>query len=184
MAKSSLDMVREQEPVEVTWRAFELRPGGTMPDPAYARTIEERWPQTIKMGRKFGIEMVSHRLGVDTRPAHRAMKIVGEMSPALAEPFGMAVFRAYFVANEEIDDPEVLVRLGTSVGADGARLRARLAAGDALDLVLQEEREAKMSGIQGVPAFVFEQKYLISGVLPPEELVALLHRVRELESSE
>src|SRR5688572_10017149 len=108
MAKSSLDMAAEQVKIEVEWKAFEQRPGGGTPEPEYARLIEERWPRTVEMGRRFGVEMRTHRFGVDTRLAHRAYKIVQRLAPARADAYNKGLYEAHFVEDRDLSAPEVL----------------------------------------------------------------------------
>lgn len=181
MAKSSLDKAKQKVPLEVEWKAFELRPGGSLPEPGYMTMIQSRWPQTIEMGRQYGVEMKSHSFGINTRPAHQALKIIERMAPQQAEAYNAAVFRAYFEDDEDIGEIDVLVRLANTLGIDGYMLRERLLADEALEEVLQEEQSAFQNGISGVPAFIFKDKYLLSGVCPPEQIERIVHQVRERE---
>ncbi len=184
MAKSSLDSVQQRITLDVEWRAFELRPQGGPPmDPAYRKRIEESWPRVQAMGREFGVEMKSHRFGVNTRSAHQAYKIVQRLAPEQADAFNTAIYRAYFEEDQDIGDAEVLVALAESLGIDGAALRERLEAGEALEEVVAEEELAYMSGISGVPAQVFMDKYLVSGVRPPEYIEAVVEQIREQEGA-
>lgn len=168
--------------MEITWRAFELRPAGSPPmDPSYKAMIEANWPRVVAMGREYGIEMRSHRFGVNTRPAHRAFKLVQHLAPEQAPAYNMALFRAYFEADKDIGDVSVLASLADELGVDGTALRERLATDEAEAQVLQEETEAHASGITGVPALVFENKYLLSGVRPPEEIEAAVAQIRAMQ---
>lgn len=182
MAESSLDMAAAEIPIDVEWRAFELRPAGTPPmDPSYKARIESTWPQVIEMGRQYGVEMRTHRFGINTRAAHRALKIVQRLAPAQAKAFNDALFRAYFYDDQDIGDPEVLAALADALGIDGPALGEALAASEALAEVHAEERAGYQLGISGVPAFIFEDKYLVTGVLPPAQLVAAVEEVRRRE---
>ena len=152
-------------------------------DPAYRKRIEESWPRVQAMGREFGVEMKSHRFGVNTRPAHQTYKIVQRLAPEQADAFNTAIYRAYFEEDQDIGDVEVLVALAESLDIDGAALRERLEAGEALVEVVAEEEMAYMSGISGVPAQVFMDKYLVSGVRPPEYIEAVVEQIREQEGA-
>jgi predicted DsbA family dithiol-disulfide isomerase len=185
MAKSSLDSVTESVPLDVEWRAFELRPEGSPPmDPAYRARVNESWPRVQQMGREFGVVMNSHRFGVNTRPAHQAYKVVQRLAPEQADAFNEAVYRAYWEFDQDIGDPDVLAQLAEDLGVDGDALRQSLAAGEALAEVIAEEEMGYMSGISGVPAFVFMDKYLVSGVRPPDQLQAIIAQIREREGLE
>jgi predicted DsbA family dithiol-disulfide isomerase len=185
MGQSSLDAVRQEIDLEVEWKAFELRPAGSPPpDPAYRARIDAGWPRVVAMGREYGVEMRSHRFGIDTRPAHRALKIVQRLAPALAEPYHMGLFRAYFTEDQDIGDPAVLRALAKELGIDGEAVARGLAADEALAEVLHDEEAAYEGGISGVPAFVFLDKYLLSGVRPAEQIKAIIEQIREREGVE
>jgi len=183
MAKSSLDKARQKVALEVEWKAFELRPGGSLPEPSYMTMIQSRWPKTIEMGRQYGVEMKSHSFGINTRPAHQALKIVQGMASEQAEAYNVAIFRAYFEHDEDIGDIDVLVQLANKLGIEGDMLRQRLLADEALQEVLYEEQGAYQNGISSVPAFIFKDKYLLSGVRPPEQLERVVHQIREREGA-
>ena len=72
--------------------------------------------------------------------------------------------RAYFEEGCDIGDPEELVRLGAEVGLDrGARSATYSYCGSGQDGVVAAERHAAVLGITGVPTFVFDGQYTISG---------------------
>jgi len=181
MAKSSLDTAMEQVDLTVEWKAFELRPGGSRPDPNYVKMIQSRWPQTIQMGRQYGVEMRTHSFGINTRPAHKALKIVQEMAPAKTEAFNVAIFEAYFQDDADIGQIDLLTTLAKQLGIDGQAVESRLMANDTLQNVLNDEQFAFQNGISGVPAFIFMGKYLLSGVRPPEQLVAIVQQIKQQE---
>lgn len=181
MAKSSLDKASEQVGLAIEWKAFELRPGGSRPDPQYAQMIQSRWPQTIEMGRQYGVEMKTHSFGIDTRPAHRALKIVQQLAPEQTEAFNVAIFEAYFQEDHNIGEVEVLVGLANELGVDGERLRQRMMTEEALQEVLADEEFAFENGIGGVPAFIFMDKYLMTGVCKPEQIVTIVEQIRKKE---
>src|SRR5688572_11183276 len=120
MAKSSLDMAKQVVPIEVEWKAFELRPAGSPPmNEQYKAMIMSRWPQTQAMARQYGVEMKYHRFGVNTRLAHRSAKVVGRLAPEKVDAYNMALFAAYFEEDLDIGQEEVLVQVAESLGIDG-----------------------------------------------------------------
>ena len=165
----------------VEWKAYELRPGGSRPDPAYAIMIESRWPETIRMGRQYGVEMRTHTLGINTRPAHQALKIVQEIAPAQTDAFNVAIFEAYFQDDADIGQVDVLSDLANELGIDGQTLASRLIANDELENVLEDEQFAFQNGLSGVPAFIFMGKYLLSGVRQPKQIVQIVQQIKQQE---
>lgn len=183
MAVSSLDRVREQVPLTVEWRAFELRPEGKSgmtpeQEARYRELIANHWPRTVEMGRLYGVEMRTHRWGINTRPAHEGGKFA--RAHGKGDAYDRAVFRAYFVDDRDIGDVDVLTDIAASVGLDANAFREALETHRYLDEVLADEAWAAQAGIHGVPAFIFAGRYLVSGVRPPEELLMVVEQVRHL----
>jgi predicted DsbA family dithiol-disulfide isomerase len=91
------------------------------------------------------------------------------------------LFQAYFIEGQDIGNSAVLSEVAAKAGMDGA-LVARLLAGDA-DLV-SVEREAGLAnemGITGVPTFIFDSKFMISGAREAELLVRVIDKARTTE---
>lgn len=88
-----------------------------------------------------------------------------------------ALFKAYFVDGRHIGHVDDLVALAESVGLDGAAAREALSdhryAGD----VQADLAQAVAYGIQGVPFFVIDGKYGISGAQAPEVFEGALTQV-------
>lgn len=187
MAVSSLDQMADDEHVTIEWRAFELRPEGKSymspeDEARYREKIEQHWPRTIEMGRQFGVEMKTHSWGINTRPAHEGAKFAE--AHGAGDPYHWAVFRAYFQDDRDIGDVDVLTDVAEEIGLDAEAFRKALQAHRYLDEVIGEEQWAMQTGISGVPAFIFAQKYLVTGVRPPEHLKQIVQQVRQRESSD
>ena len=73
------------------------------------------------------------------------------------------LFHAYFTDGKNIDDFETLINLGAEIGLDTVSLKAALDAGLYGDDVRQDIYEAQQVGVRGVPFFVFNDKYAVSG---------------------
>lgn len=179
MAESSLDQVAKERPIDVGWKAFELRPeGAPPPDPQYKAMVEQNWPRTIAMGRLYGVEMRTHRFGINTRPAHEGAKFAeARGTPEQAKAYHDALFRAYFQDDQDIGEPGVLAEIARQVGLDADAFCQALEAGAYREAVLAEEYFAYRAGITGVPAFIFNDKYLLVGVHPPEQLSTVIDQI-------
>jgi predicted DsbA family dithiol-disulfide isomerase len=88
------------------------------------------------------------------------------------------MFRAHFTEGEAIGDRETLVRLGTELGLDPEEVRATLASDRFAADVREDEAVATRIGIQGVPFFVLERRYGVSGAQPADVLVQALEHAR------
>lgn len=92
------------------------------------------------------------------------------------------LFQAYFIEGRDVGDPAVLSAIATEAGMDGD-LVATLLAGDA-DLA-EVEREAGLAsemGFTGVPTFIFDSKFMISGAREAELLVRVIDKALEAAS--
>jgi predicted DsbA family dithiol-disulfide isomerase len=83
----------------------------------------------------------------------------------------------YFRDGGDLTDIDVLVRVAADVGLDGDDVRKRLATDEDVELISGQAREASDKGISGVPAFVFAQKYAVSGAQSAELLARVIRQV-------
>ena len=91
-------------------------------------------------------------------------------SNALAEK----LFHAHHVACENIGDHGVLVRIAGEAGMDEVDVLAKLAAGDDEDTIKGQIHQAVVQGITGVPFFIINNQYGLSGAQPSETLVSAI----------
>ena len=89
---------------------------------------------------------------------------------------------AVFTEGLPIADTPTLVRLATEVGLPSAQVQAVLDGDAHADAVRADEQQAARYGITGVPFFVADGKYAVSGAQPPETLLQLLQRAYDERS--
>ncbi|MFN8481613.1 MAG: DsbA family protein [Anaerolineae bacterium] len=172
MAVSGLDTLKESRDVDVEFRAFELRPPGAPPiPPEYRDRIAAGWPRVAAMAReRFGLEMNQPSLAESggTRMAHAGAKFAE--AQGLAERYHRAVFRAYWQEGRDITVADTLVDIALEIGLDADAFRAALMDPTYLEQVLADEGFAASAGLSGVPAFIFGERYLVSGAQPADVL--------------
>lgn len=86
------------------------------------------------------------------------------------------MFKAYFTAGKNVDDIDTLVQLGHEIGLDEEALRQALVDEKYLHAVHSDMQEAHQIGVNGVPFFVFDRKYAISGAQDPASFLSLLQK--------
>lgn len=165
--------------VKIVWRSFELNPdapheeAGTLEEmlaAKYGMTLEEATAANERITRLAAAEGLEYRLDRAKRgnsfDAHRLIHLAASRGAqgAMKE----RLMRAYFTEGEAIADPAVLARLGVEIGLDEADARRMLAGSDLADEVRRDEETAQSLGITGVPFFVIEGKWGISGAQPKE----------------
>jgi len=84
------------------------------------------------------------------------------------------LFADFFFDGHDVSDLDVLVDTATEAGLDADAVRAYLESDEDRELIQNADEEARALGIQGVPFFVINQKYALSGAQPPEMFVKAL----------
>ncbi len=78
------------------------------------------------------------------------------------------LFRYFFIDAIDIGDREMLANAAQEAGMDRDSVMAKLDSDSDIELVRADEQHARSLGVSGVPFFVFENKYALSGAQPPE----------------
>lgn len=89
------------------------------------------------------------------------------------------LLRAYFVEGRHVGRDEELADLAAEIGLDRDDVLRALAANEYLDAVNADIELATRYGIQGVPFFVFDSKYGVSGAQAPETFAQVLAKVED-----
>lgn len=183
--EAALDGFEHADEVEVLWRAFELDPGAPPSrDGAYVERLAKKYRTSVDQAQGMVDRMTESAaaVGLDFRfdiarpgntfDAHRLIHLAD--SKGLQDAMKERLLRATFTEGEPISDHETLVRLAVEVGLDGDEVAEALASGSFADEVRAEEAEATQLEITGVPFFVVDRTYAISGAHPPEALRRVL----------
>lgn len=179
LASISLEKLRQSHNVEIVWRSYELRPKGSPPMPEeYRQYIETKGrPQMEATARQhYGIEMNQGEFDVESRAALIGDKYAEVQGKGAA--YHDAVFRAYWQEARRIDDVKVLREIAESVGLDGDAFEAALQDPVYEQAVLDDIMQARDYGLSGVPAMVFDGKYLVSGAQPYDVLVQVVEKIQ------
>ena len=150
---------------EVEAWAYDLRPGlppeGIPREEVYRRYHPEYLDYLRQTAARSGIEMRFPSVIANTGRAHQATEFAREYG--LLAPFQRAVFRAYWEEGQNIGEVEVLCRLAEGCGLDAAALRQALAEGRYRQRVEEQVQWARQAGVNGVPTFIFNDKFAIEG---------------------
>jgi predicted DsbA family dithiol-disulfide isomerase len=176
-----------RDQVEVVHRSFELDPsappGVTTPTidmlaAKYAMSPEQAHQAQRQMEERAAADGLTFRMSGlrsgNTRDAHRLLQLAKETGQQ--NELMERLQRAYFTDGESIFDHESLARLAAEAGLDPGEASDVLASGRYTDHVETDEKMAEALGATGVPLFVIDRKYGISGAQPPETITAVLDR--------
>ena len=86
------------------------------------------------------------------------------------------LFKAYFTEGKNIDDAETLTALAEEIGLDAEEAKAVLESDKYAADVNDDINESQQLGVRGVPFFVFDRKYAISGAQPSEAFMDTLQK--------
>lgn len=142
--------------------------------------VEDMLAQMTAMAEVEGIVFDFGRLRhANTRRAHRVLHLAKEQG--LQAELMERLFRAYFAEGEDVADPETLARLGEEIGLDPDEVRDAIDDEQYEEAVDRDITRARMLGANGVPYFLFEQQYAVSGAQPAATFADVLDRVLELQ---
>lgn len=178
--------------VKLSWRAFELDPSASaeVPDRVdYAERLAAKYRTTrdeaqvmidrmVAVGRSVGLELRFDRVRpTNTFAAHRLLAWAAktERQTDLKE----RLFAAYLHEGLAISDHHVLAGLAEDSGLDPEAARAVLDGDEYGKEVREDQALAARLGITGVPFFVLDHRFAVSGAQPAEELLAAMRKTVE-----
>ncbi len=161
----------------IEWRSFELRPKVAPPISAeYRAKIEANRPRLYAIAHEqYGLEMNPGPFGFDSRPALTGAKFAESQGKGPA--YHERVMQAYWQEAKDIGNADVLTDIAIAVGLDGDAFQTALQAVAYRQAVLDDVAQAHAYGINGVPAMIFADKYLVSGAQPYEVLTQAVEQI-------
>ena len=163
---------------DIEWRPFQLNPN--MPTEGLDRTAymrakfgtDERAEEIYKAIRDagngeniaFAFDLISRV--PNTIGSHRL--ISWSLPSGQQDSVVEILFRSYFLSGRDIGDIDVLVEVAATAGLDETEARAYLSGEEGVEQAQAESSEAHRLGISGVPCFIFDGKYAVSGAQEPE----------------
>ena len=167
---------------QVEWHAFELNPDReSQGEPIlqalsrkYGRSVEEMdaaQSNMMAIASELGLNFskMQERLTCNTFDAHRLVKWAGDQGQQTA--MKMALFEAYFGRAADVSDPQILTACAQAIGLDAEEAKAVLASDAYTQEVRADEARYQQSGVSAVPAFIINQRHLISGAQEPDTLI-------------
>lgn len=185
--ESALDQFEHDNEVEVVWRSFQLdpsapqEPSDSLNDMLMKKMgvdrsrVEAMQAHVTQLAAQEGLEYhLDDAKLVNSMDAHRLIHLAAHHG--LQGDIKERLQRAYFTEGLVVSDEETLVQLAVEVGLDAAEVREMLA-GDAYAADVRADiRRAQMIGVNGVPFFVFDERYAISGAQPSDLFLETLER--------
>jgi len=185
--EKALAAFEHRDEVAVVWRSFELDPHAPRErEGSSAEHLARKYGMTVEQAERTNAQMTAlaagegleyhldRTCGGNSFDAHRLVHLAAEHG--LQDAMQERLMRAYFTEGEAIGDAGTLARLATELGLDPAPLARPDAYADA---VRADEALAARIGIHGVPYFVLDRRYGVSGAQPSELLLQALEKAWE-----
>lgn len=169
----------EGETLEVINRSYELSPDASKVDSVntvrsladkYGFSLEEarnRMEGVEKMARRSNLDMnIFEAKGANTHDLHRLIHFAREKGKE--EEVLNAFFRGHFVEGMSLNERETVIRLSEEAGLTPTDVKVVLESSSYHEEVEADKKQAVRLGIRGVPYFLFDGKYEVSGAQPKE----------------
>ena len=177
--EEALNGFEHQSDVEIEWKSFQLNPElKTNKIQSIHEYLAEAKGWTIEYAKQMGeqVTAMAEEVGLNynmdatvvanTFNAHRLIQFAKTQN--LGDAIEEALFRAYFMEGKNIDSKTELIEIAVSIGLNAAEAEKVLNEKQFSEQVEFDAYEAQQIGVRGVPFFVFNRKYGISGAQPLE----------------
>ena len=188
--EAALSEFKHSNDLEIIWKSYQLSPEMiTVPGKSIHQYLSEHkrislteatsmnnqvadWAKNVGLQYNF-----DKAIPANTFMAHRfshLARIEGVQNQAEEK-----LFSAYFTEGKNIDDVETLTQIGSEIGIDADLVRNTLKSNEFADAVKNDIQEAFSLGLRGVPFFVFDRKYAVSGAQDSKVFLNTLEKAYE-----
>jgi predicted DsbA family dithiol-disulfide isomerase len=185
--EKALNSFSHKANVEVVWKSFQLNPAmKTDPEKNINQYLAEVKGWSVDQAKEMNARVTDMAkevgLNYDFDKAVVANSLKAHQVIQLAKGEGKgddmeeALFDAYFTKGLNIDDEGTLVQLASAVGLEEASVRAAVHSQEYVEKVEEDVYEARQIGVSGVPYFVFNDKYAVSGAQATETFAGALEK--------
>ncbi|TMR94272.1 DsbA family oxidoreductase [Nonomuraea basaltis] len=164
--------------LEVTMRPYQLNPDAPVAGEPLIPQLERKFganarqmvDRVLSVAAAEGLELDYDRaVSASTLEAHRLIEVAARQG--LGEEMAERLFRAHFGEGQNVADPDVLAKLAAETGVRDS--------GEGAEEVREQLARARTLGVTGVPLFLFEGQYAVSGAQPEESFTAAIDEVAE-----
>lgn len=185
--EAALAQFPQQDKIQVVWKSYQLTPDMvTQPDKTIHQFLAEHKGMSLDAAKEMNdrVTEMAQTVGLDYQldqsvvansfQAHQFVHFAKQHGKQ--DEAEEMLFRAYFTDGKNIDDRDTLLGLGEEIDLDTAQLAESLDKQTFAGAVKQDIEEAQKIGVRGVPFFVFNRAYGISGAQDSEAFLQTLER--------
>ena len=186
--EEALQNFEHKENVEIEWKSYQLDASFVAsPEDNMVEHLEEKyrkdsdWAQNMldnmtENAKAAGLDFHFEKAVLaNSFNAHRLLHLAKKYN--LANDLEELLFKAYLTEGKNVNDLDTLSKLGIEVGLDAEAIAQVLNSDTYGAEVQQDQEEANAIGVQGVPFFVLDNKYAISGAQPATAFLETLEKV-------
>lgn len=183
IGKKKFEMALEKFPnkadISITWKSFQLDPNlKTAPDVSpkehfanqkriSLEQVDGMYQQVLNAAKDVDLDFnLEKSVVANSFNAHRLIQLA--KTKDLGNEVEEKLFKAHFTDGKNIDDKNSLTEIGIAIGLDETQVKEMLASDAFTKEVEKDEAEARAIGVTGVPFFVLDNKYAVSGAQSPE----------------
>ena len=188
--ENALAQFDHKEDVTVTWKSFQLNPGmETVPGKNINQYLAEMKGWSLEQAKSMNdrVTAMAKEVGLhydfdkavvaNSFDAHRLIQLAKRAGKG--DAMEERLFKAYFTEGRNTADHAVLAQLAEETGLDAQQVKEMLAGGAFAGEVQQDVEEAQQIGVRGVPFFVLDRKYAVSGAQESAAFLQALNRTWE-----
>jgi protein disulfide-isomerase len=189
--EAALEQFPHKNDVDIVWKSFQLDPEMTsQPGKDVYEYLAERKGLSYDQSREMheNVVAMAKRAGLtynfdkaviaNSFDAHRLVQFA--KTRGLGDAAEEALFQAYFTDGKDVADHQTLADLAEKIGLNRQEAQTVLTSGAFADAVENDILEAQRLGLRGVPFFVMDRKYGVSGAQPAEAFLQTLNKAYEV----
>jgi len=189
--ESALKSFSNADDIEIVWKSYQLDP--ETPKQQTKQNVYEylanrkgisveqskaMHDNVVKMAFSAGLNYnFDKAIVANSYDAHRLIQLA--KSKNLGDAAEESLFKAYFIEGKDIANHEMLINLGKEIGLEASSIKTMLESNQFSDEVERDSYEAVQIGVSGVPFFVIDSRYAVSGAQPVPVFLQTLQKAFE-----
>jgi predicted DsbA family dithiol-disulfide isomerase len=188
--EEALSQFEKKDSVAIEWKSFQLDPSFVAtPNENIADHLAEKyrkdtdWAQTMlenmtENAKRSGLDFHFEKAVLaNSQNAHRLLHLA--KTHKLANEVKELLFKAYLTEGKNVNDWNTLQEIGQNAGLQSNEIKQLIDSDIFTKEVMHDQQEAQDLGVTGVPFFVFDNKYAVSGAQPTDVFLKTLEKAWE-----